>query len=215
MPYTFGPSDPRAGLLTLVGFLILDPTHEGRSSPTIRGKSVRELLLCQKVPPPPPNVDFKLVQDTHNPLYKTARARLTAHRDNPTCAGCHAIMDPIGLAMENYDGIGAYRTRENEVPIDASGKFDGKSYQDAITLSQILHDSPAVANCLVERAYEYAVGRTVIAGERDWLQYLEQRFAADGYEYPKLVRRIATSKALQIVSVESTTTVAANSAVAH
>jgi hypothetical protein len=215
MPYTFAPSDPRAGLLTLAGFLILDPTHEGRSSPTIRGKSVRELLLCQKVPAPPPNVDFKLVQDTHNPLYKTARERLTAHRDNPTCAGCHSIMDPIGLAMENYDAIGEYRTRENQAPIDASGKFDGKSYQDAIALGQILHDSPAVSNCLVERAYEYGVGRAVIAGERDWLQYLGQRFAADGYEFPNLVRRIAAAKAFQAVSVDSTVTVAANQPSAH
>ena len=102
MPYTFSDSDPHAGILTLAAFLMLDPTHEGRSSPTIRGKSVRELLLCQKVPPPPGNVDFKLVQDTHNPLYKTARERLTAHRDNPSCAGCHSITDPVGLAMENY-----------------------------------------------------------------------------------------------------------------
>jgi hypothetical protein len=126
MPYTFGPDDPRAGLLTSAGFLIVDPTHEGRSSPTIRGKKVRELLLCQKVPPPPPNVNFNLVQDTHNPLYKTARDRLTAHRDNPTCAGCHSITDPIGLSMENYDAVGEFRTQENGSNIDASGTFDGK-----------------------------------------------------------------------------------------
>jgi len=210
MPYAFGTSDPRAGLLTLAGFLILDPTHEGRSSPTIRGKSVRELLLCQKVPPPPPNVDFKLVQDTHNPLYKTARERLTAHRDNPTCAGCHAIMDPIGLAMENYDAIGEYRMQENQAPIDASGKFDGKPYQDAIALGQILHDSPSVSNCLVERAYEYGVGRTASAGEREWLKYLEQRFATDGYKFPDLARRIVTAKAFQAVSADGAVTVALN-----
>ena len=113
VPYTFGPDDPRAGILTLAAFLMLDPTHEGRSSPTIRGKTVRELFLCQKVPPPPPNVNFDLVQDTHNAVHKTARDRLTAHRENPTCAGCHALMDPIGLGMENYDGIGEYRTHEN------------------------------------------------------------------------------------------------------
>src|SRR5205814_1629053 len=76
VPYTFSPEDNRAGLLTLAGFLMLDPTHEGRTSPTIRGKSVRELLLCQKIPPPPANVDFKLVQDTKNPQFKTARDRL-------------------------------------------------------------------------------------------------------------------------------------------
>jgi hypothetical protein len=115
VPYTFGPDDKRAGLLTFVGFLMLDTTHEGRSSPTIRGKNVRELFLCQKVPTPPPNVNFAVVQDTHNPLYKTARERLTAHRDSPTCAGCHALTDPTGLSLENYDAVGAYRADENGV----------------------------------------------------------------------------------------------------
>jgi len=203
MPYTFGAGDPRAGVLTFAAFLMLDPTHEGRSSPTIRGKSLRELLLCQKVPPPPPNVNFKLVQDTHNPLYKTARERLTAHRDNPTCAGCHSIMDPLGLAMENFDAVGEYRTRENAAVIDASGTFEGKVYQDVIGLEQILHDTPAVPNCLVERAYEYGVGRAAVAAEREWLKYQDQHFADDHYEIPALMRRIATSRAFQSVSTDS------------
>jgi hypothetical protein len=200
MPYTFGLSDTRAGILTAAAFLLLDPTHEGRSSPTIRGKKVQELLLCRKVPPPPPNVNFNLVQDTHNPLYKTARDRLSAHRDNPSCAGCHSIMDPTGLAMENFDAIGEYRAQENGAQIDASGTFEGKSYQDLIGLEQILHDSPTVPNCLVERAYEYGVGHPLAAGEREWIRYLDQGFAADGYEFPALMRRIATSNAFQIVS---------------
>jgi hypothetical protein len=211
MPYTFSPSDPRAGILTSAAFLLLDPTHEGRSSPTIRGKKVRELLLCQKVPPPPPNVNFNLVQDTHNPLYRTARDRLTAHRDNPSCAGCHSIMDPTGLAMENFDAIGAYRTQENSAAIDASGTFEGKPYKDLIGLEQILHDSPTVSNCLVERAYEYGVGRPLSAGEHDWIKYLDQGFAADGYEFSALMRRIATSNAFQTVSADTPiNTVASN-----
>ena len=106
---------------------MLDPTHEGRSSPTIRGKSVRELLLCQKVPLPPPNVDFSAVQNTGDLIHKTARERLTIHQENPVCAGCHKITDPIGLSMENYDAIGAFRTHENGAPIDASGDFEGKT----------------------------------------------------------------------------------------
>jgi hypothetical protein len=206
-PYTFGSSDPRAGILTLAGFLMLDPTHEGRSSPTIRGKSVRELFLCQKVPPPPGNVDFKIVQDTHNAVYKTARERLVAHRDSPTCAGCHAITDPIGLAMENYDAIGDYRTQENGVTIDASGTFEGKRYKDVIELEKVLHDSPAVSGCVVVRAYEYGVGRPATAGEREWLKYASERFADEKYRFPALMRRIATSQAFQTISAES---VAAN-----
>jgi hypothetical protein len=197
MPHTFGPDDHRAGLLTLAGFLMLDPSHEGRSSPTIRGKSVRELFLCQKVPAPPANVNFTIVQDTNNPLYKTARDRLTAHRDNPTCAGCHKITDPIGLGMENYDAIGQYRTEENGAAIDASGTIDGKPYKDLIELEKILHNNPAVPNCVIERAYEYGVGRSVTAAEQDWLKYLNQRFAGDGYQFPALLRRIAISNAFR------------------
>ena len=86
---------------------------------------MREILLCQKVPDPPGNVNFNVVQDTNNPDYKTARERLTAHRTEPTCAGCHKIMDPIGLALENFDSSGGYRATENGAPIDASGELDG------------------------------------------------------------------------------------------
>jgi Protein of unknown function (DUF1592)/Protein of unknown function (DUF1588)/Protein of unknown function (DUF1595)/Protein of unknown function (DUF1585) len=208
VPYTFGVEDHRAGLLTLAGFLMLDPSHEGRSSPTIRGKSVREIFLCQKVPPPPGAVDFKLVEDTHNPVNKTARERLTAHRENPVCAGCHSVMDPIGLSMENYDAIGNYRITENEVPIDASGTFDGKSYKDVIELEQTLHNSPGLTNCLARRVYEYGAGRSVTSDEREWLKYLNERFADAQYGFPNLMRIVATSRAFQAVA--ASTTVASN-----
>jgi hypothetical protein len=206
MPYTFQPEDQRAGLLTLVGFLMLDPTHEGRSSPTIRGKWVRELLLCQSVPTPPANVNFSILQDTHNPLYKTARDRLTAHRDNPVCAGCHRITDPLGLAMENYDAIGQYRTGENGAIIDASGTFDDKPYRNAIELQAILRDDPALTSCLARRVYEYGVGHTVGTGDRDWLKYLDQQFASAGYKLPALMRTIAGSKAFRAISEHSAAT---------
>jgi hypothetical protein len=203
MPYTFGSSDPHAGILTLAAFLMLDPTHEGRSSPTIRGKTVRELLLCQKIPPPPGNVDFKLVQDTHNLLYRTARDRLTAHRDNPACAGCHSITDPIGLAIENYDAIGQYRTQENDAVIDASGSFEHKPYKDVVALEKILHDSPATTNCVAKRLYEYGVGRPVVPAEKQWLEYLGEHFAADQYKFPALMRTVATSKAFRAISPDT------------
>jgi Protein of unknown function (DUF1592)/Protein of unknown function (DUF1588)/Protein of unknown function (DUF1595)/Protein of unknown function (DUF1585) len=204
-PYTFGPEEQRAGLLTLAGFLMLDPSHEGRSSPTIRGKAVRELLLCQKVPPPPPNVNFNIVQDTHNPLYKTARQRLTTHRDNPVCAGCHAITDPIGLAMENYDAIGEYRTAENGAAIDASGTFEGKPYSGLVSLAKILHDSPSVTDCVGQRVFEYGVGRPLAPSESAWLKYVGQHFADTGYVFPELLRTIATSRAFRAVSVSVAT----------
>ena len=176
---------------------MLDPTHEGRSSPTIRGKSVRELLLCQPVPQPPPNVNFAIVQDVTNPLYKTARQRLIAHKENPACAGCHALTDPIGLSLENYDAVGNFRSHENDALIDASGTFDGKPYTGLIGLSQRLRESPDVPSCVVQRAFEYGVGRTASGDDTAWLEYAIRQFAADRYKFPALMRQVATSAALR------------------
>ena len=194
-PFVFGPNDPRGGLLTLAAFLMLDPTHEGRSSPTIRGKSVREFLLCQPVPKPPPNVNFSLVQDVHNPEHRTARQRLTIHRENPACAGCHALTDPIGLSMEKYDAVGGYRTLENGAPIDATGTFDGKSYDGLIELSRLLHDSPDVPACLVQRSFEYGAGRPADDADGAFIEQANQAFAKDGYRLRALLRGMVTSPA--------------------
>ena len=202
-PYTFAEKDPRAGILTLAGFLMLDPTHEGRSSPTIRGKTVRELLLCQTVPLPPANVNFSVVQDVNNPNLKTARQRLTIHQENPVCAGCHALTDPIGLSMENYDSIGNFRSHENGAEIDATGKFEGKPYKGLIGFTQVLRDSPAVPACVVKRAYEYGVGRATAEQDEKWLDFATERFAQDKYQFPTLLRRIATSRAFRVVATEA------------
>ena len=190
--------DPRSGLLTQVAFLAMH-AHPGRSSATLRGRAVRELILCQKVPDPPGDVNFALVQDTANPKFKTARQRLTAHRSNPTCAGCHRIMDPRGLAMENFDGAGQFRERENGAAIDTSGEINGRSFLGSAGLTAAIHDDPATTTCLVSRAYQYATGRAVAKGERDWISYLQKSFADDGYRVPELLRRIATSKAFYAV----------------
>ncbi len=197
--YTFPADDPRAGILTQLSFVALH-SHPGRSSPTLRGKAVREIFLCQKVPDPPGNVNFSLVQDTKNPQFKTARQRLTAHRSAPTCAGCHKIMDPMGLALENFDGAGQYRTAENDTPIDAGGEADGVKFQGAIELGKVLHDNPAATSCLVSRLYGYATGRPAAAGEKDWMKYLQAGFAENGYRIPDLMRLIATSDAFYAIA---------------
>jgi hypothetical protein len=191
-PHEFPENDPRAGLLSQISFLALH-SHPGRSSPTLRGKAVRELILCEPVPAPPANVNFSIVQDTNNPRFKTARERLTAHRTNPTCAGCHKIIDPIGLGLEAFDGAGQYRPNENGVPIDTSGEIDGIAFNDAASLGKALHDDPATPACLVTDIYRYAAGHDPAPGEKDWLAYLRQQFAADGYRLPELLRRIAVS----------------------
>ena len=197
--HEFPAGDPHAGLLTEIGFLALH-AHPGRSSATLRGKAIRELLLCQKVPMPPANVNFSIVQDTNNPKFRTARDRLTAHRTEPTCAGCHKIMDPIGLGLENFDGAGQYRPDENGAAIDASGTLDGMNFADAASLGKALHDDPATTSCLVNDAYRYASGREIASGEQDWMGYLQQRFAADGYRFPDLLRAIATSDTFYRIS---------------
>ena len=202
-PYTLPADMPRAGILTLAGFLMLDQTHEGRSSPTIRGKMVRELFLCQTVPPPPPNVDFSVVQDTGNAVHRTARERLTVHQSVPTCAGCHKLTDTIGIGLENFNAIGEFRARENGAVIDASGVFDGMDFADAVELGKRLRDNPGTASCVVRRSFEYGVGRPATRSETRWLRYVADRFAADGYSFKALMRRIAMSEAFSAVSTES------------
>jgi len=197
--YEFPEGDPRAGLLSQISFAALY-SHPGQSSPTLRGKAVREVFLCQKVPAPPANVNFTVAQDTSNPEYRTARARLTAHRTNPTCAGCHKIMDPIGLALENFDGIGAYRADENGAPIDASGELDGVHFSNAIELGRAIHDNPAAPVCLVDTLYKYASGHSAGPAQREWLQWLNGRFAAQGYRLMDLLRDIALSEGFYAVT---------------
>lgn len=192
-PYSFPDDSPRAGILNQVSFLALH-SHPGRSSPTLRGKALRETLLCQVVPPPPPNVDFSAVEDPDANLH-TARERLTAHRENPVCAGCHKITDPIGLAMENFDGAGQYRTTEGGVTLDTSGSLDGKPFNTPQGLAQAVHDHPGLPTCLVKRMYGYGVGASANEGDKPQLAYLNKRFEASGYRIPDLLRAIALSPA--------------------
>ena len=204
VPYEYPADAEQAGILTEASFVGLH-SHPGRSSPTIRGKALRTTILCQKVPDPPGNVNFTVVQDTNNPQYKTARERVTAHRTEPTCAGCHKLIDPIGLGMENFDTIGGFRLTENGAPIDASGELDGVKFSDAIGLGKAVHDSPAVPACLVNRVYAYAVGHKPGKAEADWLKSdLEKQFASNGYRVPALMRAVATSDAFYRVSPPTT-----------
>ena len=199
-PYIFPEGDARAGAHAQASFVALH-SHEGLSSPTLRGKALRELLLCEPVPAPPGNVDFTTAQDTHNPNFKTMRARLTAHRTDPTCAGCHKLMDPMGLALENFDSDAGYRTAENGQPIDTSGELDGIEFTDAAGLGRALHDNPATGPCFVRRLYSYATGRAVARRDMAWIRYLEKSFADDGYRPPDLMRRIATAENFYRVTV--------------
>jgi hypothetical protein len=190
-PYEFPEGDPRIGILSHASFVALH-SPPVRGSATIRGKAIREVLLCQKVPDPPGDVDFSKFEDPGS-SGKTARERLAVHATVPTCAGCHKIMDPIGLSLENFDGMGGTRIEENGIPIDTSGEFDGVPYKDVAGLARALHDSSAPTSCLVDRLVKYGLGRSPASGEREWISYLEESFAANGFRLPALLRVIASS----------------------
>lgn len=190
--FEFPADDPRMGILTHVAFTAFH-SPPGRGSPTLRGKALREMVLCQRVPAPPADVKFNLVNDTSNPLYKTARKRLAAHRENPVCGGCHKIVDPLGLALENFDGAGEFRTLENGETIDTSGELDGVAFKDAAGLAKAVHDNPATPACVVNRLASYARGHIPAAADQDWIAELAKDFAARGYRFTDLMRAIAVS----------------------
>lgn len=198
-PFEFPADSRRAGVLSHASLLSLY-SHPGRSSPTLRGKFIREVLLCQDVPPPPGNIDFSMFADDAAQNRSTARGRLEAHVANAACAGCHRLMDPLGLALEKMDGIGIERETENGQQIDPSGDLDGDAYDDVPGLGAALARHPRLAPCLIESLFKYATGREPFAGERPLLDYLAERFAASGHRLRDLLRLIATSDAFRKTS---------------
>ncbi|MDQ3034674.1 MAG: DUF1592 domain-containing protein [Myxococcota bacterium] len=167
------PADgPRAGLLGHGSVLAL-LSHSHASSPTVRGKFVREALLCQTIPPPPPDVG-ELPEPS--PDLPTMRERLAEHRANPACASCHQVTDPIGLGLENFDAIGAFRELENGATIDPSGELDGTAFADARGLGEALRDHPELTRCLVRNLYRYASGHVETRAEAPMLDALATAF---------------------------------------
>jgi Protein of unknown function (DUF1592)/Protein of unknown function (DUF1588)/Protein of unknown function (DUF1595)/Protein of unknown function (DUF1585)/Protein of unknown function (DUF1587) len=188
-PYTFPQSSERSGFLTQVAFLSLY-AHPGSSSPTKRGIKVREVFMCQVTPDPPANVDFSKVQDSSK---GTVRARLLDHMENVGCAVCHRRTDPLGLALEHFDGLGQLRTTENGARIDVSSQLDDVKFEGAQGLGQFLHDDPRVPPCLVRNVYAYGVGRETDAQDEDYLLDQTKAFASNGYRLPDLMVQIASS----------------------
>jgi hypothetical protein len=198
VPYEFAASDPRAGLLTQIGFLA-QYAHPGRSSSTRRGRAIREVLLCQKVPDPPPNVDFSIIEDPKSQFH-TARERLAAHQQNAVCAGCHKLTDPIGLGLENFDGAGQFRATEKGSVIDASGRLDSMVFSDAVGLGQAVHDNAALKSCIVNQLYAYSVGRKLSVAEKPLLKYYEGILDRRGYRFDEMLRLMILDKSYFAVS---------------
>jgi len=192
VPYEFAPETGRSGIITQVTFLSLF-SHPNRSSPTKRGVALMDIFLCQPTPQPPANVDFSIVNDISNPSLKTVRQRLLAHATNPTCAACHTRSDPIGLALENFDSIGQYRTSENGDPIDASSSLQGKSFTGAIGLGQVLHDNPNFPACFARKLFAYGTGGNANLVTPPIYRSFVTAFSDSGYRVPALIKALTVN----------------------
>ncbi|MFC3174095.1 DUF1592 domain-containing protein [Novosphingobium bradum] len=211
-PHEFAASEERLGLLGQGAFLALF-SHEGRSSPTLRGKAIREVLLCQPVPVPPANVDFSGFNDTRNAVLKTARQRLSHHVSDPACAACHKITDPLGLPLEGFDGIGGRRLEENGAPIDTSGLFEGKAFSGLSGLARAMAQSPAASECMARRAMEYATGLPADRLGESWTAAIQAAAEASQHRYRALIREIVLSPQFMSVPARSALSSAATVAV--
>ncbi len=188
------PAGRRRGLLGHISILALY-AHPTSTSATLRGKFVREKLLCVTIPPPPANLNTALPEPTE--AAKTLRDRVQIHFTAPTCASCHLQMDPIGLGLEQFDGIGRGRTKENGVVIDPSGTLDGAAFSGPESLGQLIHDHRAFAPCIVRKVFQYATGVATDGSEVDTLDALLGRFIATGYRMKPLLAAIASSPAFR------------------
>jgi hypothetical protein len=187
------PADQRRGLLTHPALLTLLAAADA-SDPIRRGVFVTEALLCQTLPDPAANIP-----DLPAPRPGLSmRQRLEQHRAAPTCASCHQLFDPIGLALENYDSIGRWRLVDQGVPVDASAEVqvgsdvDGK-YANGMALLDRLVTSQTVRDCMVQRWLEYALRRDLSAGDSCAADGIKTRFRARG-DLADLLTVIATSE---------------------
>jgi hypothetical protein len=195
------PADmPRRGLLGHASFLA-GTSAPDKTSPTVRGKFIRENILCEPVPAPPPDVDTNLPPAEGE--HKSVRERLEEHRLDFGCNKCHKLIDSIGLAFERFDQQGEYREQEPGAPkgqvIDTSGDLDGKSFADPIALGQLLSEDPRVPRCLVKNLYSYATGRIPGPTDQRPLRELEAAFQRAGYRVYDALVALAMSDAFRYV----------------
>ena len=196
------PADgPRAGFLGQGSFLAMY-SHADSGSPTRRGKFVREVILCQAVPSAPPDVNTTFPVDAPGAAQRTTRQKLEQHRmAGSSCAACHQVMDPVGLGLENFDGVGAYRTMEAGQQIDASGQLDGVMYSDARGLGAALKNHPDLGSCLTRGVLRYTIAHLETAGEQPVVDALTQQFATNGYKFGSLVLGVVASASFRYTGI--------------
>jgi len=193
------PADgPRLGILGKPSFLS-EFANQKEGSPTLRGRFIRESVLCMPIPSPPGDIDIVL-EDPPASMPMTKRQRLEMHRTETRCASCHQYMDPLGLPLETFDAIGRYRTTDHGLPIDPSGDFNGQAVADARGLGQAAGASLAVARCLVRKYYAYATGHEERTADYGVLNTLADSFQASGYKLRDLILDVVTSDAFTAVA---------------
>lgn len=188
----------RSGILTHASILTLT-SNPTRTSPVKRGKWVLENILGTPPPPPPPNVpDLQEKKDLAHA--QTLRERMELHRSDPACASCHARMDPIGFAFENFDAVGSWRNKDGNATIDSSGELvSGETFQDAATLRQILvsKKKEEFLNCLSGKLLTYALGRGLEMYDRCALEEMGKHLAKNGYKFNELILEVVKSVPFQ------------------
>jgi hypothetical protein len=189
----------RRGFLGQASFLVLQ-SHPTTTSVTRRGLYIRERLLCQAMPDPPAGLNTSIPEPSDDA--PTMRDRVDVHLSVEECAACHQLLDPIGLGLENFDGVGAWRATENGVSIDPSGDLDGSPFADAWELAQVVHDHRDLAPCLVQRLFEVATGRRPTDAEEDLLSWHADGFAGEGYRVTWLLRDLVLSPGFRTLAPE-------------
>jgi uncharacterized membrane protein YgcG len=192
VPATLPANGLRAGYLGQGSFLALN-AHSTVTSPTYRGKFIREMLMCETIPPPPMNVP-PLPPDVPS-APQTMKQKLTVHRQNEPCATCHSLMDPLGLSFENFDGIGAFRTMDAGQVIDATGTLDGMSFNTPRDLETLLSQDPKTMACVARNLYRYVTGHIESGGEEPAITALVQAFSSGQFHFSGLVNGMLASAA--------------------
>ena len=199
------PDTTRRGLLGHSSILTLTSEAE-RTSPVLRGKWVMEVLLGTPPPPPPPNIPaLDETPEAEGGRMRTVRERMELHRKNPACMSCHRMIDPIGLALENFDVTGAWRIKDNGAPIDpASTLYDGTPLASTADLQQaLMKRSDVLVRTFTENLATYALGRRLAASDMPMVRAVVRRAAADDYKFSAFVTAIVTSPAFRMKSADA------------
>ncbi len=194
------PAGNRKGLLGH-GSVLVQTSLANRTSPVLRGKWVMEVLLGVPPPPPPPGVpDLEETAETDGMTILTTSARMAAHRANPTCASCHNLIDPIGLALDNFDVTGKWRTREQGVPLDTRGTFyDGTEISTAAELSDALLQRPIpFVRHFTEKLMTYALGRRIGFEDQPTVRAIAREAEEDDYQMSSFIVGVVRSDAFRL-----------------